>query len=313
MQAVQYRCFDSKRFFGVELEVSNTKTQEVISNIIKKETSRGVSVTGYGQTFRNSYWHIKTDSTCGPLGHGKDKGFEVASYIASGACEIEDIGTIAQALATGGIEVNNNCGMHVHVNIADFSPTEAGVLLGRWIKIEPWIRQAVPKHRKNNKYAKFLFKARAHRFNPLQSYDPLDFWNLIKPTDFSVYENRQKRVALNMINYAATKTDPWARATAEFRFPEGTLSKQDVCNWVRLFILFVESSQKASMPPNLLPAKNLDEVMEILGLTSTKSFYILDQDLYDLKIWFLNRLIQFGQRKYMQSAKKMKEFCVLND
>jgi hypothetical protein len=315
MLSILCQRFISQRNFGVELEVSDTKTQEEIKEFIKRATDREILVSGYAQTFGNRHWHVKTDSTCGPLGHGKDKGFEIASFIASGRQDLRDIGRVADALATGGVEVNNNCGLHVHVNIADFSPSQAGVLMARWIKIEPWIKQAVPRHRKNNKYSKFLYTARAKRFDMFQTYDALDFWNLLRPTNFSIYENMQKRVALNMINYAAALSnfDPYApkRETAEFRFPEGTLSGREIVNWVRLFVMFVETSKDQGMPKNLMPAVELDQVLEILGFRNPDAFYLLDEDLYETKVWLLERMMTYGKKQYARLAEKNREVCVL--
>lgn len=302
---VEYRRFTSKRRYGVELEVSNNRDRAAIAAVIKQFSEREIRVTDWAQSNGNSYWHVKWDSTCGPKGKGHDNGWEVASFIASGYKDLVHIAEVANAMRKNGIEVTNNCGLHIHADIHDFKPEEAAALVARWIKIEPTLVHAVPLHRHKNKYCKLLGDICARRIDFRKFYDPAKFWRLVRPTNFAVHENNQKKVALNMVNYSAFLSGHQERATVELRLPEGTLFGADVRNWVRCYLNFVDLSQKAGMPTEFTAADDpIEEMMVFFGLEANDKFYILSKGLLEAKTWLLKRLIAFGDKSTVEAATK---------
>ena len=251
------RKFSIKRPFGVELEVSNLGRPpgteidfqisfDYVRDIVKTNTPRKViAMNEWSQSVNNNYWHVKYDATCGELGKGTGhpRGWEVASFKASGYDDLLHIANMANILHTMGVRVNDHCGLHVHVDISDFTICQAAVLVARWIKAEYWMKQAVPKNRRRNKYCKFLTSKK--KYDSSYQYTPEEFWYKIRPTNFCPHENAQKKVTLNMVNYAEFKAAgvySTGRPTVELRLPEGTLNGQDIINWVVLFLYFVESS-----------------------------------------------------------------------
>lgn len=305
-KSVEYRRFTSKRRFGVELEVSNARDRQAIAAIIKmNEPDRETHVTDWAQSNGNKYWHVKYDSTCGPLGKGKDNGWEVASFIASGYKDLVHVANVANALRKGGIEVTDNCGLHIHADIRDFKPEQAAVLVARWLKIEHTIIHAVPERRHTSKYCRLLSDIAVKKVDFKKPYDPTKFWRLVRPTNFNVHDNNQKKVALNMVNYSAFLGGYQDRATVELRLPEGTLFGADIRNWVRCFLNFVDLSQTAPMPDSFATAADpIEELMVFFGLESDQSFYILSRGLLEAKIWLLKRLIAYGDKNMVAAASK---------
>lgn len=325
-----FKKFNIRRCFGVELEVSSVQesiisasrysnwidtkgvmhpkvSREQLRDIIKANSDRPIVVTDWSQTCDNDYWHVKYDSTCGPLGKNKDDGgWEVASYKASGLSDVYHIGLVADALRRAGIEVNQHCGMHIHADASDFRPTQMAILVGRWLKIESWICQMLPPHRRKNKYCKLL--KNYHKIPTSYSIGPDDFWALIKPSNLSIHENNQKKVAINIVNYAAAlKAETWdsmsaSRKTVEFRLPEGTLNGCDITNWIIVYLLFVDMSKRATMPENCKPEKTMDGFLAYFGLESDDA--LLSYDLFNAKHWLLSRMIELGTPKYVTLAKK---------
>ena len=289
---------NESRFFGVELETHPVLSSSAIVEVIRKNSGRKVYFSGWKQTHSNSYWHLKTDSTCG--GGIARNGWEVASYKAKGSSELKDISSVASALSDAGLVCGEDCGLHVHVDISDFSTSKAGILVAKWIKVESVMMQAVPVRRALSPHCRPIaskLKKKGVR------YDPDDLWNIMAPTNFSTHRNPQKKVSLNMVNYAtcihyereARLRGFWcdaSRKTAEFRFPEGTLDGEDVENWVRLFLLFVDSA--VCMPSNLKSVLSVDEFLNEFGFSDWRE--------PDLVLWLAERIVKNSQSKKWKIA-----------
>lgn len=289
------------RCFGVEMESHPVVDRKKIASTIRKKSSKRVVVTGWRQTHENSNWHVKTDSTCGG---GEKNGWEIVSYKAMGDKDVEHISEIAEQLDIIGLRCGVDCGFHVHVDISDFSPDQAAIMVARWIKIEKIMMQSVPSFRRRNRHCRGL----EPRVSPKKSlYDPVGFWQLYSPKNFSLHNNRDKRVTMNLVNYATCLAYrnkqigknfycDSTRSTVEFRFPEGTFKKQDVKNWILLFVSFVEYSKKSKMPQDLCSVLSFDDLFNILGLN----------DFQDCKVWFLDRILKNSRSsKWIKSANKM--------
>jgi hypothetical protein len=293
-------CVDRK--FGIEAEVEASVDEEFIANIISSNSNKSFKIEdGWSQTCDNNYWHIKYDSTCGPLGKPYDHGWEVASYIGSNYSDLKHISNVIGKFKKNGIKINQNCGLHFHINIDDFSFSKAGILIANWIKIENVLSHAVPSHRRNNKECLLLSKKYIKYYNSYSEYDPYDFWNCLKPRSLVIHENEDKKVAMNMVNYAQNRKYKDPRPTVEFRFPEGTLSSEDIMNWGCLFSSFVKNAKNSKMPKNLIYS-DLKETLDILGLSHPNKFYILDKRMHKVKMWFLKRIKKFATKQENLSA-----------
>lgn len=300
MRPIKYQEYPAQRRFGVEIELSNNRTkQEIGSGLNEFEEIYGrkktVKVTpgaeGWAQTKSNAYWHVKFDRTCGPLGSLVDSGWEVASYIGHGADDVQHISRAARFLKVIGCETNYNCGLHIHAETTDFSPRKMGILLARWLKIEPWLVQICHHTRKDNMYCQTIrhrMNVKGVAYNP---FVPQDFWDGMKPNDLGVHNNYEKRFTINTVGFANSLVIPeYNRNTVEIRLPESLLEEQHVKNWTRLFLNFVDVCQRQLIgPENTEPAKSVAEALYYLGLQGGDEFFLLDRELLSAKIWFLQK------------------------
>jgi hypothetical protein len=301
MQSIQFKELSDQRKFGVELEVSNDTSKQGIASILRKfyrkcGVTRPVRVTpqvkGWAETHNNDYWHVKYDSTCGPLGKYKDHGWELASFIGHSPGDIEEIGFIAKTLAGAGIKTNLNCGLHIHVDVADFTQMQMGVLLARWLKVEETLFNICDPIRKRSPYCKTLRHSDLLDANYTPSL-PDHFWQFMAPTNLSSHENEDKKYTLNTVGYAyGLIKSSHSRKTVELRMPECLLEYDHVVNWTRLYLNFVENCKTANAPEDLSPADNLDDVLHYLGLFDKHKFSIFDDDLHQVRVWFLTKLVR---------------------
>ncbi len=300
MQVV-YRSLPS-RPFGVEFEVSNNLTKRQIGQLMAEyesfTTGRKVIVTpgtkGWAETNANNYWHVKYDSTCGPLGKGQDNGWEIASFIGVGLKDLLHISHVAVFLSDIGAEVNQNCGFHIHVDVGDFSPEAMGSLIARWLKVESLLMAICDPSRRNNKYCRPLRSRWA--FRAWRGYDPAclaDFCCNMIPGNLSTHDNDDKKVTLNVIGWTIGQLLPfYPRKTVELRLPEARLSFAHVSNWISMFVNFVESCKNSRPPTDLDHADCLKDALEFLGLHGNKSFFLFERDLLTTKLWLLKKIAE---------------------
>lgn len=307
--------FDTRRRFGVELEVGNEIKKPTIRRHILSVSSKSVYTSKYNLSTNNAYWHVKDDSTCGVEGRGGPRGIEVASFIASGIKDLNHICDVADHLKGKGVKVNNNCGLHIHADASDLCEQQVGRILASWIKLEPFLALALPIRRIDNPYCEMFWKLfpniNNHQlFSPLVSIldlklDPLIIYDSLKPTDMSYYENDDRRVTLNLVNYCrAVKQKNSSRKTIELRWPEGTLDSNEIKNWVRLFLNFIECAKDAPIP-DCSVCPTVSEAMNFLGLGHSNKFTILSEGLLNTKIWLLERIVNnpdFDNSRAMMGA-----------
>jgi hypothetical protein len=288
-----FRKFDTGRRFGVELEVGNEIKKPTIRRHILSVSNKAVYTSRYNLSTNNPYWHVKDDSTCGVLGKAGPKGIEVASFIASGINDLNHIGDVADHLSEKGVKVNKNCGLHIHADASDLCEQQVGRILGAWVKLEPFLALAMPKRRINNPYCEMLWnKSSVAGVSLLDlKLEPLTIYDSLKPADTSYFENNDRRVTLNLVNYCrAIKQQTNTRKTIELRWPEGTLDSNEIKNWVRLFLNFIEYAKDAALPESS-SCPTVSQAMNLLGLGHTNKFTILSEGLLKTKIWLLERIV----------------------
>lgn len=322
MQAI-YRELPARRRFGVELEVTNTVSKHDIGNSLRqyektKSIQHDVVVTpgsrGWAETRNNAYWHVKYDSTCGPKGKGKDFGWEIASYIGQGYRDMRDISSAADWLAKFGLQVNHNCGLHIHIEAADISIGQMGVLLARWVKIEPVLIQICQPHRAENRYCCSLRERWMQRQWLLyNSCNPSDFWSIIGPSAYYIHNNPEKKYTLNTVGYALGKHSPkHDRQTIELRLPECLLDASHVSNWLHLMLNLVEVCKKEREgPDNMDYPVSVAEFISLLGLHQENGVFVfLDQKLLDTKLWLLHKIAYSSKihEIYTEEAADLLEF-----
>lgn len=299
---IEYRKFQSSRRFGVEFEMSNTLTRKGVADVIKSVSERHVRVSRYELSSKNDYWHVKSDSSCGPRGIDGPSGTEVATYICSGSKDIDHVSRTMSEVRRRGAAVNEHCGLHVHVEVSDFTEDDIGRMLLFWFAIEPVMVCAMPFSRRNNKYCKTLTSVHDHvflewmyRLNGAKSVA-----NMFKPCNDLFMDSAQKRRTVNVVNfYKAMDSDDQPRKTVEFRWPEGTLRPSDIRSWVVIFLSFVDNVKgRLGCPLEYMCKRggvDVCDFLEILGLGTVwsdgKGFSMLDHRLLRTRKWLLRRLV----------------------
>lgn len=289
------RCF-SNRKFGAEFEINETQDdRNFIAAIISYASSKNnrkceMYISDWEQSINNTYWHVKTDSSCG---------WEICTPVSSGSEDLAFIGTIATYLSKWHFETDERCGFHIHVDVSDFDEYQMGILFNRWIKIEKYLLKLVPKHRRNNihclPYHKLDWFVNISAIARIPGISPCEIWNAFCPTNFSPHNNVQKRYTLNFVNFAkflsrekeglSTKH---CRKTLELRLPEGTLNSEDITNWIKLFVSFIEASKKCRKLGDIEFITTQKQFFKICGLNEDKNNTI-SPDLLETKNWIIKR------------------------
>jgi len=309
MGGVKYLSFTTKRKFGAEIEVSGHVEKPKIKQWIEAvDKAHEVKVYENNQKdYGNNHWSVKRDGSC------KDKdypyGFEVATFVGSGLADIALVGSVMTKLRDEGIRVNDNCSVHVHAEVADFSKTQLAKLVAWWMKIEPVVLQMVPKRRHDSIYCVPLRSFHKAIKPDTFQYSASDFWRSIKPP---YHDDKNRRVTLNICNICTAMEEDYdgyfgydpphklkKRRTVELRLPEGTTEPRNVMNWIKFFIRFVNLG-KNKFSPQDLKALSLTDTLRFLGLHGTDdSPLILSKALWTLKVWFLERIVEFSKDKDM--------------
>lgn len=297
------------RRFGIEIEVEPNLSKVKLGEIIEQYDSTRLviveqpdtTVGGWAESKSNDYWHVKYDSTCGPLGKGKDFGYEIASYVGSNLEDLENISNLGQALKNNDAKINENCGLHIHVDAFLKPKTAIGTVLANWLKIEPVLFHSFPSHRKYSKWCKSI-RGKANILKLESDLSAENVYDSLAPQNLEPHDNNDKKVSLNLVGYERYLRE-WdtERATLEFRIPECSLDPKHIKNCTLFFIHFVNTVNK--FPVNLNIVEDLDEFFEICNLGGRD--VVLDKNLFDLKIWFLKRLMKYATlKKWQKNAEK---------
>jgi hypothetical protein len=299
MRNIFYNSFQSDRFFGVELEISNNISKSKLKKMLKTCSNVPVEILiGNPQSINNKSWHIKNDASCGPRGLKGSQGYEITSYVGSGMKDINHIAQVADYLRYNKVQVNDYCGLHIHANAADLSSAQVGRLLAYWLKLENILGTIVPARRRTNQFCKFFYQ-RESPVDRNKTYTAEELWDVMKPDNLKPGDNDDRRVAFNVVNYARGVWKSCSqRKTLELRWPEGTLIGFEVKNWIRFFLHFIDYCKDQPMPDDLDSVATITDALSMLGLHhQKKKFYIFDAELLELKTWFLKRLIENLQTK----------------
>ena len=301
---IEYREFQIQRRFGIELEIGESFNKRKVKKIIENLSDHDVVVTGYKMSDKNDYWHIKNDATCGSLGRNGPKGIEIASFIGNDRNDLRHIAEVSKCLYNAGCCVNHNCGLHIHAEAIDLTIEQVGTIIAYWIKLEQILFLALPLTRYQNAYCRLLCFSDGETYhknfiNKNIKWSAKSLWFLFHPLNISFFENDDRKVNLNLVNYTrAVFNQNQNRKTIELRWPEGTLDSRDIKNWTILFLSFIDSCKNKPMPKNLLKP-TLNEVLTYFDFHhENKNFIILGEDFHDVKTWLLERIIFYGESHF---------------
>lgn len=137
------------RNFGIEIEAYNCTRERLAREL----TAAGINVQveGYNHTDHTDHWKLVTDSSL-----SGNNTFELVSPILHGEQGLEELEKVCWVLDLCNAKVNDTCGLHVHMEAAEFDLSTWKNLILTYKRLEGVIDNFMPHSRRNNRYCKAL-------------------------------------------------------------------------------------------------------------------------------------------------------------
>lgn len=137
------------RNFGIEIEAYNCTRERLAREL----TAAGINVQveGYNHTDHTDHWKLVTDSSL-----SGNNTFELVSPILHGEQGLEELEKVCWVLDLCNAKVNDTCGLHVHMDAAEFDLSTWKNLILTYKRLEGVIDNFMPRSRRNNHYCKAL-------------------------------------------------------------------------------------------------------------------------------------------------------------
>lgn len=302
---VDYATFPVRRF-GVEVEYGQDDILECAAQEISRaDPKRPAEVyEEYRKSETKEAWHVKLDHSCGD--RVGDYGMEVASPILHGWKDLVILGKVVRAIASVGARPNPRCAIHVHAAASDMDKSKMAGLLATWMKVE-WVwLAAVEARRRRSTYCQPLTKALAAVISPQRTYTEMEFMHAFES------KNVQRKVAFSV--WRCYQEDERNRWTVELRLPEATSSSEDIMNWCRVFLRFVEFASAQAFPGNVSPCPDIKSCLQAMGLWSMEGRHLqLSVGLWKARAWLLDRIARLGpDQKVTDEANLLRRYTLPN-
>lgn len=233
------------RKFGIEIEAYNCTREKLASEL--RSAGIDVAVEGYNHTTRN-HWKLVTDSSL--TGNNT---FELVSPVLEGEAGLKELEKVCWVLEYCDVKVNDSCGLHIHMDAADFDIQTWKNLALSYKHLERVIDSFMPQSRRQNYYCKGLSSISAADIQAAQNINDL-------------------RAAFGNNRYRKVNLEAYARhRTVEFRQHSGTTNFTKMENWVRFLnglITFAKSGIAANTSLENIPF--LDEKQKLFYKLRTK-------------------------------------------
>lgn len=233
------------RKFGIEIEAYNCTREKLASEL--RAAGIDVAVEGYNHTTRN-HWKLVTDASL--TGNNT---FELVSPVFEGEAGLKELEKVCWVLEFCDVKVNDSCGLHIHMDAADFDLQTWKNLALSYKHLERVIDSFMPQSRRQNYYCKGLSSISTADIQAAQSIHDLQaaFGN-----------NRYRKV--NLEAYARHRT-------VEFRQHSGTTNFTKMENWIRFLnglITFAKAGIAGTTSLDNIPF--LDEKQKLFYKLRTK-------------------------------------------
>lgn len=303
------RLWEGRRF-GVEMETDSLRangTDLTGSEINRALTAANLEhrVVGNGSNYYSNSsvsgqaWEVKYDSSCGSRGWGLETVSPALSLDADGECE--ELRKGCDALMALQPKITRRCGLHVHVDVSDFTWKEVQKLMAMWARYEPFFFSMVPQSRRGNTFCEPLRAetwADAYRVDNDPSQYRYPASRALKATTRSEFE----RLSTNLGKYRTLRVgDLWAlNGRVEFRMHSGTVSYTKIRQWLRLVLSLVGRVKTSSMGTTGRLARTVRPLSRPRGFGTS---YVLDmigllgedcEDIHEsLAAWIPTRQARF--------------------
>lgn len=225
------------RTFGIELEFNDNalSQREVITRLAAAGVNVNPSVGFQPHLHNNQQWVIKPDGSCG---------YEIVSRVLNGSEGLAEMRRTIEIMdgirEAAGITVDERCGFHVHISIADLSWKQVRNLVRLVMKYEDTILAFQPERRRGNRFTESirtdLYKAVA------QVKSERKFRTLMG--------SMSKYYGMNLMRFLTL-------GTVEFRYGAGTLNPAKVTAWVTFLMGMVEAAKAARSVTLAVPGRKV--------------------------------------------------------
>lgn len=258
------------RKFGVEMEMTRMTTagRSVDSGIIERALRAaqlplggrvGVYYPSNGRT-----WDVKSDASCG---------WEVATSAmtmeANGECE--QLRNGCNALAGLQPRIDRTCGLHVHVELHDYTWEDMQRLVSLWARYEPFFYGLMPPSRWTNSYCAPACRSLWSDTSGVRAWNHTrQAINSGNQAGFDTHARNIGRGGINLSHW-------WMNHRVEFRLGAGSVDYVKIRNWVHILLATVQRVKDASAP-TITPVSTLlayqfptHYVGRVLGLAPTEA------------------------------------------
>ncbi len=265
-----------ERCFGVEVEISREffKTVKLLKskNLLKR-----------GQYKIDSNVGIKNDGKkfliCQDLSTETEISSPKISFKSKNWLHFKKI---IRELKKANVKITRNDSVHIHIQVGNL---ESDKILFLWMLYERKILKMFPKYR----YTKFKDGWPCYAFPYMSSKRVNYFSNL-----YNVFKEIKKENLHNEHHRALSLEPITEKGTVEFRLMEGNININDIENWIKFCLNFVEQAEKLHI------FKWLEkQFWETKSLHNKDQNFIKNLNIKDKKVknWIIKRLKKFRTKK----------------
>lgn len=238
------------RRWGVEIEAYNCTREKLIREL--REAGINVSFEGYTHETTN-HWKLVTDSSL----NGNNT-FELVSPILEGESGLAELEKVCWVLDLCNVKVNDSCGLHIHMDAADFTIGTWKNLALTYKRLEHVIDLFMPGSRRNNRFCKSLGRVSDEKIKSVRTIEELQ----------DLFGN-ERYYKVNFKAYSRHKT-------VEFRQHSGTINFTKIENWVRFLQKMVTFATASDLPAgqSLANLPFLDEKQKLFYKLRTKKLSV---------------------------------------
>lgn len=230
------------RNFGIEIEAYNC-TREKLARELKAAGIR-VQVEGYNHTDHTDHWKLVTDSSL-----SGNNTFELVSPILHGEQGVEEVEKVCWVLDLCNAKVNESCGLHIHMDAANFNLSTWKNLILTYKRLEKVIDNFMPRSRRNNRFCKRLTEITETTIKNATSINEL-------------------RSAFSHNRYHKINLEAYARHnTVEFRQHGGTTNFTKMSAWIHFLAKMITFAQEGAVQQGTT-------LQNIPFLTDTEKLYL---------------------------------------
>lgn len=209
------------RRFGVEIEAYNCTRERLAQEL--REAGISVAVEGYNHDTRN-HWKLVTDSSL-----SGSNTFELVSPILEGESGLKELEKVCWVLDYCDVKVNDSCGLHIHMDAANFTLNTWKNLILTYRRAERVIDAFMPSSRRNNPYCRGIQSITESRIQEAASLNDL-------------------RMAFGGDRYHKLNLESYSRhRTVEFRQHSGTTNFTKMENWIRFIANMITFAQQTNI------------------------------------------------------------------